>query len=106
MGREATTQTGTVDIEDLEQASKENRAPRPAKRYRIRVDKEHYEVPGNSLTGREVLELAGKCPPEQYLLYQRLRGGQREKIGLDETVDLTKPGVERFMTLPKDQTEG
>jgi hypothetical protein len=36
----------------------------------------------------------------------RFAGGRAEKVDLDEVIDLRKPGVERFMTLPKDQTEG
>ena len=37
---------------------------------------------------------------------QKLHGGQVKTIGLDEVADFTCPGVERFMTLPLDQTEG
>lgn len=33
-------------------------------------------------------------------------GGQVKKIDADEKVDFTRPGVERFMTLPLDPTEG
>src|SRR6266403_1327866 len=37
---------------------------------------------------------------------EKLRLGQIKPIGLDDIVDFTAPGVERFTTLPKDQTEG
>jgi hypothetical protein len=40
------------------------------------------------------------------MITQKLRGGEVKKIGLDEEADFTTPGVERFMTLPLDQTEG
>lgn len=95
-----------VEEEDLEAAAKAGKAPRRAKRYRLRVDREHFVVANPKLTGREILTLAGKVPPERFLLTQKLSGGRAEKIELDEVVDLRKPGVERFMTLPKDQTEG
>jgi hypothetical protein len=95
-----------VDEEDLEAAAKAGRVPRRAKRYRLRVDREHFVVANPIITGREILTLAGKVPPERFLLTQKLSGGRAEKIDLDEVVDLRKPGVERFMTLPKDQTEG
>ena len=58
------------------------------------------------MTGRELLTLAGKCPPDQWMISQKLCGGKVEEIGLDEKADFTTPGVERFMTLPLDQTEG
>ena len=95
-----------VEEEDLEAAAKEGRPPRKAKRYRLRVDRDYFTVAAPSLTGREILTLAGKVPPEQFMLSQKLRGGQAKKIELDARIDLTLPGVERFMTLPKDQTEG
>ena len=37
---------------------------------------------------------------------QKFRGGAVHPVGLDETVVFTTPGIERFMTLPLDQTEG
>lgn len=95
-----------VEEEDLEEAAKAGRVPRRAKRYRFRVDRERFVVERPALTGREILTVAGKVPPERFLLTQKHAGGRAEKVDLDEVVDLRKPGVERFMTLPKDQTEG
>jgi hypothetical protein len=70
------------------------------------VDRERFVVEKPKHTGREILTLAGKVPPERFLLTQKHAGGRAEKIDMDEVVDLRAPGVERFMTLPKDQTEG
>jgi hypothetical protein len=91
-----------VDIEEFAKAGRQ--IPR-ARRYRIRIDKQQYVVEVSHMTGREILALAGKTP-EGYLLSQKLHGGQAKKIDADETVDFTAPGVERFMTLPRDATEG
>ena len=74
--------------------------------YHIKIDKQSYEVSTRYITGREILTLAKKIPPEQFELRQKMHGGTTKKIGLDETVDLADPGVERFMTLPLDQQEG
>jgi hypothetical protein len=95
-----------TEIVDIEEYAKADRQPPRCQRYRIRIDRERFvvEVPG--MTGRELLTLAGKCPPEQYQVFQKLRGGKLDPIGLDEKADFTKPGVERFVTLPLDQTEG
>lgn len=91
---------------DLEAYAKEGRKPPKGLVYRIRVDKHHYEVRSSEITGRHILELAGKTPPERFRLDQKMRGGATRKIELLDTVDLTAPGVERFITLPLDQTEG
>lgn len=74
--------------------------------FRIRIDKDQYVVDVPEMTGRQLLKLAGKTPPEQYAIFQRIKGGQTQKIELDQMVDFRTPGLERFMTLPLDQTEG
>ena len=99
-----------VELEELElevhaQKGNPGRTPK-AKRYVIRVDKTKYTVQVPSMKGREILTLAGKVPPEQYKLRQKDRGGDARTIQLDEEVDFRAPGVERFMTLKRDQTEG
>lgn len=92
-----------VDVEEFARAGK----PIPkAKRYRIRVDKVKFTVEVSEMTGREILVLAGKEPPERYLLNQKKHGGVVEPIAQNQVVDFTAPGIERFMTLPMDQNEG
>jgi len=41
---------------------------------------------------------------DEYLISLILRGGQLEDIRLDETVDLQRPGVERFLTWRSDRS--
>ncbi|MCI0388520.1 MAG: multiubiquitin domain-containing protein [Acidobacteria bacterium] len=91
---------------DLEALAKAGRRPPRARRYRIRIDRQYYVVEVAQMTGRQLLELAGKVPPESYMISQKFAHGQAKKIGLDDVADFTTPGVERFMTLPLDQTEG
>lgn len=93
-------------IIDIESYSARNETPPRGAQYRIRVDKGTYVVPGPSITGRQILELSGHTPPEHWRLDQRFRGGATKKVELAESVDLTTAGLERFMTLPLDQTEG
>ena len=70
-----------VEIIDIEEYSKSGRNPDPhAKAYLIRVDKEKIRVNKAKITGREILELAGKKPPEKYILRQVLRGGVLKKF--------------------------
>ena len=114
MSLTASSNTGAVadareelhDEVEIEVYGKQNIRPPKAKRYVIRIDKVKYTVHVSRMTGRQLLELAGKTPPEKYSISQKLHGGQVKTIGLDEEADFTRPGVERFMTLPLDQTEG
>lgn len=95
-----------IEIIDLEQSAKEGKVVPKGQKYRIRVDKTQYVVDVESMTGAEILTLAGKTPVTKFQLNQKLAGGQVMKINYDQTVDFTSPGIERFMTLPLDQTEG
>ncbi len=99
-------ETHEHELVDVEEFGKKNEPPPRAKTYRIRIDKKKFDVKVSHMTGRELLTLAGKTPVERYMISEKLHGGQSKPIGLDETADFSKPGVERFMTLPLDQREG
>lgn len=94
-----------VDEVDLEAEARAGRTPKRARRYRLRIDKEHYVSKEAELTGREILALAGKTP-DKYVLTQKIHRGGTVQIAADEKVDLRKPGIERFMTLARDATDG
>ena len=74
--------------------------------YKVQIDKRFFETRIPLLTGRELLELAGRKPAERYAIYFKQDGVQRQRIEPDQKIDLREPGVERFVTLPLDQTEG
>lgn len=100
---DVTTTGDPIDVEFY--ATKNERAP-DGPRYRIRVDKTVYVVEGPLVKGRTILEVSGHVPVAHWRLDQRFRGGVTRKVELDERIDLRAPGLERFMTLPLDQTEG
>jgi hypothetical protein len=104
---QAQADAAEVEELDIEEFSKVHGGKPPkAKRYRIRIDREKYTVEVPEMNGRQILELAKKLPPENWLLNQKLKGGHVKPIGLTDVVDFRTPGIERFMTLPKDQNEG
>ena len=74
--------------------------------YRVQIDRDFFDAPEARMTGRELLELAGKTPAEGHAIYLKVKGGQPRRLELDQKIDLSRPGVERFVTLPLDQTEG
>jgi len=73
--------------------------------YQIQIDKQHLETENATPTARDLLVLAGKVPVEHFALYIKGKG-QPRRLELEERVDLKQPGVDRFVTLPLDQTEG
>ncbi|CAM4025357.1 multiubiquitin domain-containing protein [Paenibacillus alkaliterrae] len=96
-----------VEVIDVEAYAKAGQAvPTDAKYYRIKIDKEKYTVDHAVFTGREILLEAGLTPVSQYRLDMKLKGGGTKKIELEDTIDLRAPGVEKFLTLKLDQTEG
>ncbi len=91
-----------VDIEELVKQGKP--VPR-AKRYRIRIDREHFVVTKPFITKRELLDLVKKSP-DRWRIHQKLRGGQMDEVTDGEKVDLRGKGVERFVTVELTQTDG
>jgi hypothetical protein len=106
MSTEMEAEVDEIEIEVHTQKVSGKEKPPKAKKYIIRVDKTKFTVEVSSMTGREILSLAGKTPVEQYKLTQKMHGGAAKTINLDDPVNFTEPGVERFMTLKRDQTEG
>ncbi len=94
-----------IEVVDLEEyACSEKPIPTHVKYYLIRVDKEKFRVQ-SPITAKEILIVAGLAP-DDYHLQQKFRGGKREKLEPEQEVDLTKPGVERFESVPREACNG
>jgi hypothetical protein len=94
------------DIIDIEWCTLHGHTPPRGRKYRIIVDREKFVVDKECMTGKEILILAGKTPPERFQLRQKLKGGKVVTITYDQKVCFTEPGIEKFKTIPLDQTEG
>lgn len=94
------------EVVDLEEYARLGKRPPLSRGYRILINGEHYVIHDPMPTGRAILTLAGLLPAEDYTLRVKVAGERPRKVGLDEKVDLRRPGVERFKALPRDQTEG
>lgn len=94
------------EIADLEEYARKGEEPPHCRGYRFKVNGEAFEVHSQFVTGKEVLELAGLTPPENYTLRVKVAGQRPRKVPLDEKVNLRMPGIEKFKALPRDQTEG
>jgi hypothetical protein len=94
-----------AELVDIEEFAKRGEKPPRAHQYKFRIDDHFYTTSKAELTGREILAFAGKTP-EQYFLRQRLRHGQVEQVTPDQVVDLREHGVERFITIPRENSDG
>ena|SRR6266568_9255877 len=93
-------------IIDIQLYAKDGKPVPSGHHYIIMIDRLTYTVKQECMTGREILTLANKTPIERFQLNQRFKGGKVIKIGYDQKVCFTEPGIEKFMTIPLDQTEG
>lgn len=80
------------------------RSPENEISFKVVIDEEKFHFIDPVVTGRQLLQEAGKRPVVEYLVFQRLKKGQMEEIRLDETVDLRQPGLERFITFRSDRS--
>jgi hypothetical protein len=94
------------EIADLEVYARAGKAPPHCRGYRFKVNGNPLVSSDRFITGRSVLEMAGLIPAANYTLRVTIAGQRPQKVGLDERVDLRKPGIEKFKALPRDQTEG
>lgn len=76
------------------------------KGYKFMVRNRQFETENRFITGREVLETAGLTPVTQYKLDLKMKGNRYREIGLDEQVDLSDPGIEKFTYISRTQSEG
>lgn len=94
------------EIADLEEYAAQGKAPPRCRGYRIRVNRERFVINESNPTRATILEAAGLTPVDQWTLRLKMHSGKPELIEPGKRVDLTKPGVEKFKALPRDQTEG
>lgn len=68
--------------------------------YKIKVDHDVLVFNKPTVRGQDILIKAGKTPPECHTLYQKLKGCDFERVSLNEEVDLSNPGIEKFTVKP------
>jgi hypothetical protein len=94
-------------VEDIEACAREGRRPRDEGPYQIRLGDalmrfQTLIAPSPTLTGRELLDLAGRKPVDDFVLFVVQTDGLLEEIRLDETVDL-RAGVEKLLAFDSDR---
>eukprot|EP00913_Durusdinium_trenchii_P006121 g5733.t1 len=71
--------------------------------YSLTIDETAFHSDDPVLTGRQLLELAGRTPVEEHVVLEFGDRRQFEDIDLEESIDLREPGTERFVTFHTDR---
>lgn len=71
--------------------------------YSLTIDGNSLQTDDPVLTGRQLLELAGRSPIEEHVVLELGERRQLEDIDLEESVDLREPGRELFFTFRTDR---
>jgi hypothetical protein len=78
-------------------------APKEQKKgNEIILDNVKISFDERNVTGKKILEKGKKNPPQCYSLYQKLKDCDFEKVSLDESIDISNPGIEHFITKEAD----
>ena len=85
--------------------SKPDKGHKPPKPYKIKIDGKMFEVNNRYITGREILMLVQKSPDNTEVGVKE-HGHDIRVIGLDESVDLETPGLEKFVTYATGHQDG
>ncbi len=71
--------------------------------YALQIDDQAYQSDDPVLTGRQLLQLAGRTPVEEHVVLHFGERRQLEDIDLEESIDLQEPGREKFVTFRSDR---
>jgi hypothetical protein len=77
---------------------------REPREMRINVDGNDFPVHEPVVSGRQVLEVAGKLPPDDFIVYWLGKDNVLQDLGLDRTVHIHEQHVERFLTFDNDRS--
>lgn len=91
---------GAKEVIDVATYTINDKKPPVGKSYKVKIDDASFVFDHQLVTGKDILEKAGKTPVECFTLYQKLKHSDFEKIDINETVNLAKPGIEHFTVKP------
>jgi len=72
-------------------------------RFEIKVNDQTLSTNDPKVRGRDILELAGLEPVDEYVLLKRMDNGDLEDINLADEENIRQPGVERYIAFRTDR---
>jgi hypothetical protein len=79
-------------------------SPESGRRFQVVIDEQAFQIGDPVVTGRQLLDVAGMRPADQFIILQFLPDGLLEEIRLEETTNLRESGVEKFITFHSDRS--
>lgn len=64
--------------------------------FAFKVRNKNYQSSSQKVTGEKILQIVGLSPAEDYELFFKVKKREFEPIQLNEIVDLSLPGLEKF----------
>lgn len=96
-----------IDVVDIELYGKECKEIPPARRYKIKIDKDYHIVNDRYISHDMLISLGGKPNVALYDVYKFMNGNPKPiKINPGTNVDLTEQCLVRFVLQPKEQQDG
>ncbi len=92
------------DVVDVEECAIAGVIVPEGSKYRVRINDKKYKFSDPVVTGQQILDKARLRPADEHIVFQVLNDGMLEEIRPDETVDLHRPGLERFITFKSDRS--
>ena len=72
--------------------------------WTISIDGHEYQTHDPVVSGRQVLDIAGKHPVDDFIVYWLGKDNVLEDLGLDKTVHLAHHGVQKFFVFDSDRS--
>lgn len=95
-----------LDTVDIEEYGKYCKPVPPARKYRIRIDKQYHVIDKRFISREDIVALGGK-PQVKYNVYKYLSGTAKPiRVEPGTNVDLTERCLLRLVLQPKEQQEG
>lgn len=95
-----------LEVADVEMFGKECKEIPPARKYKIKIDKDYHVVESRFITASKLIALGGKSETA-YNVYKFMNGNPKPILILPgETVNLTEKCLVRFVLQPKEQQDG
>jgi len=69
--------------------------------YKTIINHEEITFENAIVSGNEILDTVECVPVEDFDLLKKIKGKEFEPIQYDEKVDLSDPGIEKFIVLPR-----
>jgi len=96
-----------LDLIDIEEYGKTCKEVVPARKYRIKVDKDFHIWDNRYISTAKIIEFSGKTPADKQDVWKFYGNAPKPvRVDCDKLIDLFEKCLVRFVVLPKEQKDG